>query len=525
MATSSIELSSCFFIVGQRAFAAHCFLLALFCIVGIISSAAGAASAGNWQHSHHGERSTEHIVPHSIDEDLSEEELLAADDDIVGQIEEREQGLYVVPLRRESTPVYRRGKIVSFKTAYSGVISLGAPAQLFNVVFDTGSGHLVVPALECEDPACLVHERYSIRNSSTSVSVNPDGDLIAYGHGEVITIGYGTGEITGEFVNDLVCLTGQNRVEFAKAEGGIEAPVKQIGCERFHFIIATTMTTNPFKTLGFDGIAGLGLPPLGMNEGCNFVNALTRHSPHQQFAAFLTDGEHGEESEIVFGGYKANRALEEFRWSSVIMRSQGFWMLQVVSVRLDGREIDLCKDKSCRAIVDTGSSHVGIPKAAFTGLSEGLTRDANDLFDCRLVEGGILEIELGDGINVKLFPRNYMRRLPLRTDISVSGVAIGQSPPSTPSTSTSTTSNETETEEKVPRRCVPRFVSVALSAPVGPNLFILGEPALHRYYTVFDTLKQRVGFALANNRLNKEGIDSIRGEDGRGVLPDSVEAF
>eukprot|EP00927_Polykrikos_kofoidii_P021615 TRINITY_DN203_c0_g1_i7.p1 TRINITY_DN203_c0_g1~~TRINITY_DN203_c0_g1_i7.p1 ORF type:complete len:599 (+),score=57.12 TRINITY_DN203_c0_g1_i7:85-1881(+) len=587
MATSSIELSSYFFIVGQRAFAAHCFLLALFCIVGIISSAAGAASAGNWQHSHHGDRSTEHIVPHSIDEDLSEEELLAADDDIVGQIEEREQGLYVVPLRRESTPVYRRGKIVSFKTAYSGVISLGTPAQLFNVVFDTGSGHLVVPALECEDPACLVHERYSIRNSSTSVSVNPDGDLIAYGHGEVITIGYGTGEITGEFVNDLVCLTGQNRVEFAKAEGGIEAPVKQIGCERFHFIIATTMTTNPFKTLGFDGIAGLGLPALGMNNGCSLINALTQHSAHRQFAAFLTDGEHGEESEIVFGGYKTDRALEDPRWVPVIMHETGFWMIQILSVRIDGHEIDLCKDNSCRGVVDTGSSHVGIPKAAFTQVSGGLTRSGNDLFDCRLVEGGILAFELSGGINLTLSPMNYMRRLPLRTDISVSGKPIGadildnsanstnttdlnisakstdttDSNRSANSTNTTdyggnvgkselqsaktdvavqqnlgsvtnnTTSNgdgnqtETEGEKQIQRRCQPRFASVALPAPLGPNIFILGEPALHRYYTVYDVLETRVGFAIANNRLNTEGLDAIRGEDGKGVLPDTVETL
>jgi hypothetical protein len=456
MVTSPIEPSSCFFIVGRRAFAAHCALLALFCIVGIKSAAAGAASARTWQHSQEGERSAEDIVPHRIDEGLSEEELLAADDEIVereevrlapaDEIVEREQGLYVVPLTRESTPVIIRGKIVSFKTTYSGVITVGTPSQLFKVVFDTGSGHLVIPALECVDPSCLVHARFDIRGSSTSTSVDSEGIPIHHGEGEVVTIGFGTGEITGEFANDIVCLAGEIHGELAYAEGGlVEAPPEQIGCAKFHFIIATNMTTDPFKTFGFDGLAGLGLPPLGMNDGCNFVEKLTQHSPYRQFAAFLTDGEHGEESEIVFGGYKADRALEKLQWTSVILRSEGFWMVRVVSVRIDGREIDLCKDNSCRAIVDTGSSHVGMPRAAFTELSEGLRRSGNDVFDCRLVKGVILEIELGDGINVTLSPMNYMRRLPLGTDIVVSEVAVGASPPghpNLPANSTNTTAHQ-----------------------------------------------------------------------------------
>merc|ERR1719160_15691 len=57
---------------------------------------------------------------------------------------------------------------------------------------------------------------------------------------------------------------------------------------------------------------------------------------------------------------------------------------------------------------------------------------------------------------------------------------------------------------EVVRHCSPRAIAVNLSAPVGPKLFILGEPVLHRYYTVYDWENLQVGFALANNRGNTD---------------------
>jgi len=86
---------------------------------------------------------------------------------------------YLVPLRRESVPVRRHGKIASFKTSYSGVISVGSPKrQEFRVVFDTGSGHVVLPALECGSESCLLHRRYNMAASSSAVLVNVDGSPV-----------------------------------------------------------------------------------------------------------------------------------------------------------------------------------------------------------------------------------------------------------------------------------------------------------------------------------------------------------
>merc|ERR550514_584473 len=73
------------------------------------------------------------------------------------------------------------------------------------------------------------------------------------------------------------------------------------------------------------------------------------------------------------------------------------------------------------------------------------------------------------------------------------------------------------------RFCSPRTLGVNLPAPVGPKLFILGEPVLHRYYTVYDWKAQSVGFGLANNWWNNQDPADFVGQ--RGVLPDEVDTL
>merc|ERR1719267_173641 len=95
--------------------------------------------------------------------------------------EEVEDGPSLIPLRRESVPVKRKGKVVSFKTSYSGVISIGTPAQSFRVVFDTGSGHLILPSKECSSEGCVVHKQYDQLASRTASPINVGGDVVPKG--------------------------------------------------------------------------------------------------------------------------------------------------------------------------------------------------------------------------------------------------------------------------------------------------------------------------------------------------------
>merc|ERR1719393_66379 len=114
---------------------------------------------------------------------------------------------HLIPLRRESVPVKRKGKVVSFKTSYSGLVSIGQPAQSFRVVFDTGSGHLVLPSVECGSEACQVHLQYNQSASTTAVPINADGSIVPPGKMcDQVNIGFGTGKVKGEFVRDKLCL-------------------------------------------------------------------------------------------------------------------------------------------------------------------------------------------------------------------------------------------------------------------------------------------------------------------------------
>lgn len=568
-----------------------------------------------------------------------------------GENQPAEREPYVIGLRRESVPIYRRGKIASFKTSYSGVLRVGSPAQEFRVVFDTGSGNIVLPAVECQSEACLVEDRrrYNLSASETGVAVNADGSIVPEGeYSEQVTIGFGTGEITGEYARDTVCFGAPASVEAEAVTGEVssEAPVEvpagddtapvTVGevegenlvvvsdstepavasselCVEMSVILAVEMSTQPFKTFRFDGILGLGLDGLAMSKNFSAFEMLMGTGLGQShFGVFLTEGEDDEVSEIAFGGHDHRRILEPLSWAPVAMPELGYWQVQIVAVRINGVTLDVCKDGTCRGVVDTGTSHLGIPAPADAEVAELLTSEAGDLLDCRLADAPEMEIEL-EGYNITLHPFNYMRRLPLREGVSVSspqGVhvpsaetnatltapssadPVGQQPAATPPATTegsppaaneaspatpptqadqvstgtapeaSTTAAaaaaaaaaagtgapaaesaapapmagsaiattggselqtqaQAEAEEVVRRFCRPRLMPVRLPEPLGPKLFILGEPVLHRYYTVYDSANHQVGFSLANNRRNT--MDPAEVTDRRGALPKEVD--
>jgi len=429
----------------------------------------------------------------------------------------------MIPLRRESTPVKRQGKIVSFRTTYSGIIGVGNPIpQQFRVVFDTGSGHVVIPGLTCESESCLVHERYNVSASATAVPINVDGTPVpAKELCDEVDIGFGTGELTGQFVRDKVCFG----LPDAHEEGDAQSDMQ---CLDMNVVMAVKMSTQPFKSFNFDGIMGLGLKSLAIDEEFSFFNLVARsgqvRSAH--FGVYLTEGDvEGEDSEIAIGGYNEDRLLHPLAWSPVAMVEHGYWQVRIKAVRIDGEEMDICKDGTCRGVVDTGTSHLGVPSPFDKEFAQMLGTEAGDLLDCRLAHTPVVEFEL-ESINITLAAENYMRRLPLREGVNV-GSATGVIIPANEShAKLATTAEKTawmdESLTNVSRHCSPRIMPVNLPEPIGPKLFILGEPVLHRYYTVYDWDNLQVGFSLANNLRNK-GLSGTEIVGSNGALPDDVE--
>merc|ERR1719506_1068533 len=123
----------------------------------------------------------------------------AASSDINDPVsQESGRDIMTVPLRREIVPVMRRGEVVSYKNSYTGIIHLGEPKQEFRVIFDTGSGHVIVPSSKCQSDTCLVHQRYNKSASANAIYVYEEGGPIQEGDlPDQATIHFGTGNLTG----------------------------------------------------------------------------------------------------------------------------------------------------------------------------------------------------------------------------------------------------------------------------------------------------------------------------------------
>lgn len=377
------------------------------------------------------------------------------------------------------------------------------------------------------------HARYNSSASATAAAVNTDGSAVEPGGlGDEVTIGFGTGQVSGELWREQVCLAGapadgQQRLPPA-ATGGGGAPPQQLPdggpCVSVHTVMAFELSANPFALFPFDGILGLGLRDLSLNRNFSFFDILSQSGlvkePH--FGIFLTEGDEGEESELAVGGHNPARLLTPLSWSPVAMPGSGYWQVRILAVHVGSFTLPLCADGSCRGVVDTGTSHFGVPAPHDRTVEDLLTVLAGDLLDCRLAETPDINIEL-DGFNLTLRPETYMRRLPLRGDVHVGsggrGGRGGEEPPAVPG-------GGAAGDGAVPRFCRPRLMPVRLPAPIGPNVFILGEPVLHHYYTAFDWSVPRIGFGLASTSRARAAYDQASGPQNRtGELPRGVDVY
>jgi hypothetical protein len=262
-------------------------------------------------------------------------------------------------------------------------------------------------------------------------------------------------------------------------------------------IEAVEMSVQPFKSFLFDGIFGLGLNKLSLSPAFSFLSTIHAQGKvaNPWFGVYLSEGENNEESEIALGDSNPERYRGDLRWAAVAMPEKGHWQVAIRAIRIGNQTMSVCEDGTCRGIVDTGTSHLGIPGTAVQEIADLLTVPVEDsVGDCRYAEGIKIEIDLGD-FNLELSPRNYMRKLPLQEGVTVgskNGVSMTPEPEAA-----ADESQDAKPLPPGPRKCKPRLMPVNLPAPLGPKLFLLGEPVLHRYYTVYNWETAQIGFGLA----------------------------
>lgn len=437
--------------------------------------------------------------------------------------------MLTVKLRRQQIPLHSSGGVIYHKSAYYGTVLVGTPRQQkFDVVFDTGSGHLVLPSTMCHSETCKAHRRYRRRSSSTAKDIDYDGSIVAPAQPrDQITVAFGTGEVTGIFVEDVVCIdhaarempqpstptsqaeqgdsllqtkhlelrnktvVSEERQATANPDGSAEAALKE-GCIRLRTIAAIEMTEEPFSSFEFDGIMGLGLPGMSQTREFNFLATSTDQgawntSIRHVFAVFLGTSD-SEESEITFGGLRTEHIADGFpkalSWVDVQAPELGYWQVKIFAIRVGNKTLDYCEE-GCRAVVDTGTSLLAVPTDAAPELREGLRHPSSPDGSCRSLTGPEVHFDLGN-FTITLGPRDYARK-----------------------------QMEDEIEDNTTSPlCVPMMMLMDLPEPLGPKLFILGEPVLQRYYTGFDGEANRVGFAMAKHTLPHDSLAAESNANG-----------
>mmetsp|Transcript_7992 Transcript_7992/g.18398 ORF Transcript_7992/g.18398 Transcript_7992/m.18398 type:complete len:495 (-) Transcript_7992:23-1507(-) len=377
-----------------------------------------------------------------------------------------EQRRLTVPLRKQYVPITKNDSVIAYKTSYFGSIQVGRKErQSFTVVFDTGSGHLILPSIGCTSETCMNHRRYDRTVSEGAVDIDHTGTAVhsSDAQRDQLAISFGTGEVLGEFVRDSICLGPRNE-----------------DCVEANMVIAKKMTEEPFGLFQFDGVLGLGFGSLALNPHFSIfsqmVDGLSEMKP--VFSVILARTDEGQ-SAISFGGHDTSWATSEIQWSPVAMQELGYWQVQLKSIRIGGTVLDDCADGTCRAILDTGTSLLGVPRLASRSMQKMLARSVphgmgsdRAAVDCREVPGVDVHFELGNGLVIKLTPEDYSRPKPLNMTTH-------------------------HTEEGWDLFCRALLLPVDMKEPLGPKVFIWGEPVLRQYLTIYDWAEKRVGFATA----------------------------
>merc|ERR1712107_913662 len=91
-----------------------------------------------------------------------------------------------------------------------------------------------------------------------------------------------------------------------------------------------------------------------------------------------------------------------------------------------------------------------------------------------------------EGFTVTMSPREYSA--PKKTKKTMMhDPGLEEDPPA----------NDTWAPRRRDMRCFPLLMTLELEEPLGPKLFILGEPVLRKYYSVYDARLKRVGLGRA----------------------------
>ncbi|RSH83433.1 uncharacterized protein EHS24_007117 [Apiotrichum porosum] len=225
---------------------------------------------------------------------------------------------------------------IELDASYSGQVSIGTPAQTFDIILDTGSADLWVESSSCSGCAGTT---YSSSSSSSYASSNA-----------TFSISYGSGDATGTLATDTVTMAG-----FAVASQT--------------FAQVTSMTSGLISS-SVSGIMGLSWEALSYSKATPWWETLAASSQWDSklFAFYLkrwrdVSGATSSESD---GGTANFGALDSSLYSGdvtyvTLASNPEYWEIPMSSVAVGSTSIDL--GSSTQVAIDTGTTLIGGPSS------------------------------------------------------------------------------------------------------------------------------------------------------------------
>ncbi|KPP57083.1 gastricsin-like [Scleropages formosus] len=323
--------------------------------------------------------------------------------------------------------------------SYFGKISIGTPPQSFYVHFDTGSSTLWVNSVYCKSNACTYHPLFNPEKSSTY-----------YSNGQLFSIHYGTGSLTGVIGYDTVSVSTTHKHP-TQPLGNLTVTNQKIG-------LSITEPGNHFARPLHDGIMGLALMP---NRGTIIDTMIEEGLLDEPVFAFYLSRNSERGSEVVFGGTDPSHYTGEIHW--VPVQESSHWQLVFEGFEVDHQPTGWCVN-GCSAIVDTGTSLLTCPPQYVDTLQQMLGAETDDsgnyVFDCNNLSSLPTLTFVMNGAHLHLEPSSYVL-----------------------------------TEQNSNGNCLSGIEASHSSDRDGMPFWILGDVFLRQFYSVFDQGNARVGFA------------------------------
>ncbi|KAF9979447.1 hypothetical protein BGZ65_006557 [Modicella reniformis] len=234
---------------------------------------------------------------------------------------------------------------VDHDTEYYGSVSVGTPAQVFKLNFDTGSSDIWFPSINCTSTICESHNRFNSVNSSTFQKDGRSWEITYGDHSNA----------SGILGSDIVSV------------GGV-AVRQTIGL--------ATQESSQFEGSPEDGLFGLGFNTIESVRGVqtfldNAIAAglLAKPVVSVFLPSYRRNG--GVGGEYLFGGIDSTKLTGDLTYIKVSQR--GYWQIPMDDITFNGSSLG----QASEGIVDTGTTLVIIGDAAAKAVHDKIPGSVN----------------------------------------------------------------------------------------------------------------------------------------------------